>query len=140
MTTTGDWLRQRSGQRDCASAGQRRRETGVRGHKRGRRPGNRGDHQRRPYGRRRRGGILHDQRGRTEPGERAGENGRREMGPSRRADQQRRNRRQRTANGRHGRSNKAHGGRELDGPFLGESLYKTDIYSRKQYEIRKGRV
>lgn len=73
FTPTGDWRRQRTWPGDELPAGQGGCESCVRGHKRGRRQGDGGSDQRRPDGRGRCSRLLHDQRGRAEPGQRTGQ-------------------------------------------------------------------
>jgi len=97
----GDGRRQGTRSGDELPAGQGGRKSGVRGHKRGGCQGDGGRDQRRPDGRGRGSRLLYDQRGRTEPGERIGQGGGREMGQGGRADQQRRHCGQRTVDGHH---------------------------------------
>lgn len=124
---TGDGSRQRSGPGDGVPAGQGGGETGVRGHKRGGRQRDVGDHQRRQDGRRHSVRLLHDQRGRLEPGERAGQDGGGEMGQSGHIDQQRRNRGQCAADEHDRRTDQADGRRQLDGTLLGESVVPRSV-------------
>lgn len=119
-TPTGDWRRQRTWTGDELPAGQGGRESGVRGHKRGGRQGDGGRDQRRAGGRGRGSRLLHDQRGRAEPGERTGQSGGREMGQGGRADQQRGYCGQRAVDGHHRRSDQAHDRRQPGLALLGE--------------------
>lgn len=131
---TGDGCRQRSGPGDGVPAGQGGRESGVRGHKRGGRERDVGDHQRWQDGRRHRVRLLHHQRGRTEPGERAGQDGRGQMGQGGHLDQQRRNRGERAADEHDRRTDQAHDRRQPGVALLGEIFITKYLYRSKIFE------
>lgn len=118
--STGDRGRQRTRPGDELTASQGRRKTGVRGHKSG---GCQGDglHDQRPTDRwRYRGGLLYDQRCRAQSGERASQNGGREVGKSGRTNQQCRYCGQLAVNGRYWRYDQAHDRCQPGIAFLGE--------------------
>lgn len=95
----GRWQRTWSG--DELSAGQGGCKSSVRGYKRRRRQGDGGRDQRQSDGCGSGSRLLYDQRSRTEPGERIGQGGGREMGQGGRAHQQRWHCGQCTVDGQH---------------------------------------